>query len=246
MHRITTFAAVLFTAMASSAAVADVTITVGSDGYDDFFKRCDISVNPDGDPAPSMVTYFVDVGDKGVSLCQETRNGSACRETDDIEYTCDDVRGVEVIGVTCRGDDGRTIPCGTISAKADASVAVPVTGRSDGGGSSDGVEIYATILGYDDFFDRCEIGTSYAADAHVDKVEMVFETTVAKGISTASVTLSGSGGTGASFSGVDEYTCADVQSVKMTSLTCFSDDAEIDCGTVRLQTVGTDLITDGR
>ncbi|MEM7743195.1 MAG: hypothetical protein AAF409_05740 [Pseudomonadota bacterium] len=229
--------------LAVGSATADVTITFSSEGDDDFFDRCDIEAAPTGGRTVSVITYFVDAGDKGREICQQTRDGSACRESDELEYTCADVRDVELVGVTCR-DNGMPVACGAVTAVSDNAMPVPVAVGPEAGGSDGALTIFGAILGYDDFFEHCEIGLSYAGPEMLDAVEIEHEITTPAGSATCTTNISGSGGTGRSCTGLDEYTCADVTGVRLTKITCESGDAEIDCGPVDIRAIGGDPITD--
>ena len=110
---------------------ADVAITGSFVGYDAFFKSCVMDFEMSGDPAPNSLTYFLDIGTKGRALCRYSADDHSCNKaitpTARMDFTCKDVRGIELVKATCRNDEGTRIPCGKIDAKADESIPVPFT-----------------------------------------------------------------------------------------------------------------------
>ena len=232
----------------SGAASADVTLTVSSDGYSDFFKRCDVGFSHDGDAAVSEVgiTYHVLAGAKGKMICQRTDNGRGCRETEGLEFTCEDMTRIDVLDVACKGADGSATACGAVSVEAGEGISVPVEAAFMSESADTGTRIFATVLGYDDFFEDCEMGFAYQPLDRFDHVEIGYRVLAGAEPVNCTSTLSGFGGTGRSCASQQDYTCDQVTGVEITEVTCKKDDAEQDCGPVELRAIEKDLFKDAR
>lgn len=220
--------AAAFSAAMTLTATADVEVTISSDGYDDFFNRCDLAFEHTGHDGDIWVTYRIVAGDKGAAICQDKRNTFGCREADDLEYTCEDITRFDVFDVTCIEGD-TTADCGAVTVIPGDGLPVPPIPYPGLGSSSKGVKVFGTVLGYDDFFEDCEMGFSYAADPSIDQVEIRYDIAAAGGESSCTTTLSSHSGTGRGCNGGLDYTCDQVEQVSITEITCESDDVEVDC-----------------
>ena len=237
-------AALLF----SGAASADVTLTVSSGGYNDFFMRCDIAFAHDGGDAISEleITYHLLVGDRGKMICQKLDSSGGCRETEDQEFTCEDMTRIDVLDVTCRGADGNAAACGSVAVQAGEGISVPVEAAFMAEGADTSTRIFATVLGYDDFFEDCEMGFAYQPLDRFDHVEIGYEVLAGGEPVNCTSTLSSYSGTGRSCSSQQDYTCDQVTQVRIQEITCKKDDAEQDCGPVEIRAIEKDLFEDAR
>ncbi len=233
------------TAVLSTIAIADVAVTVGSSGYNDFFKRCDIKIETQRDAgiADTTVIYRVLGGAKGAQMCARQDNGGGCRgELED--YTCEDVTGIDVYAVTCEDADGALTNCGAISASAGDGLSVPVNLLRPAAPAD--TTIYAMLGGFDDFFDRCGFGLMYSSKPEVKKVELDFNVAHSGGVAECSFSLNGHGGTGSSCFDEDEFTCDAVEALNVTRMSCHDDAGETDCGSVGFSAAEPGLIKDSR
>ena len=239
-----TCAALLF----GSQAFGDVTLTVSSEGYDDFFKHCDIDFSHDqGDAISALeVTYHVLAGTKGKKICQQVENGFGCRESDDLEYTCEDVSRIDVLDVICKDAGGAPTPCGTVAVQAGEGISVPVEAAAMSPDVDNDLRIFATVLGFDDFFDDCEMGFSYQPMSRFDHVEVGYEVMLQDEAISCTASLSRHSGTGRSCASMTDYTCDQVTGVEITEVTCEMDDAEQDCGAVELRAIEKGFFKDAR
>lgn len=233
------------TAIFATHAAADMTLKIGIDEYDDFFKRCDLSFTPSGaDTDYVSVVYRVLVGDKGAAICHHEASSHACRDADDLEYTCEEITRIDVFEASC--NDGRdAYDCGKVTVEPDG-LSIPVEAAFASGGDADTTRVYATVLGYDDFFDDCEMGFVYTARPEIKSVSLDYDVQVEGGPASCNTTLSGSGGTSRSCSGGIDYTCEAVSGVHITAVTCEDEDGETDCGPVELHAIEQGYFKDTR
>lgn len=232
-------------AVCSASARADVAVTIDAEGYNEFFKRCDITVETqrDANIGETTVFYRSKGGEKGIQICARQDNGGGCRG--ELEkHTCEDITDIEVYGVSCEDTDGALVDCGAVSVKAGEGLSaqlklLPPAAPSD-------MTIYATLGGFDDFFDRCGIGFMLSGQPDIGRVDLEFDVAHSGGVAECSFNLSGHGGTGISCLGEEEFTCEAVQSLNVTKVTCHDDVGETECGSVGFSTAESGLITDIR
>ena len=231
------------------SAQADVKLTLEVEGYDDFFKRCKakVLIAPSADIDDASVIYRVRIPGKGGSICYQDDSSRSCQGTNDFEYTCDDMQSLEILSVDCRDAGGARMSCGPASLGQtvgdDIEMSLP-----DGSAGDAATKVFAAVLGDDDFFDSCKIGTGISTSADIDSAEIGFRIDVGDmGYSNCTGSTSGGVSTGlsCSSSGSFDYTCADVTAVTVNAVTCEKDDAEVDCGPIGLTTPDPDLIKSG-
>ncbi|MEM0987384.1 MAG: hypothetical protein AAGK00_00785 [Pseudomonadota bacterium] len=237
-------AAAFVIGLSMAPALADVTVSIGSDGYNDFFDRCDIALSHQGYDGDVGVIFRVIAGDKGRAICQSLDNSMTCRDSDDLEYTCEDISLIDVLDVSC-ARDGVMESCGPVSVTLGEGLSIPLTPFPGLGTATADVRVYGTVLGYDDFFEDCEMGFSYAGPPEVEVVEVRYDVNVPGGTASCVSSLSGAHGTGRSCSGGQEFQCDAVTSVVITEMTCSNDGNNIDCGEITFSTLDP-LFSDGR
>ncbi|MEM7061174.1 MAG: hypothetical protein AAF557_26650 [Pseudomonadota bacterium] len=243
-------ALILMVGLASGAAGADVTMNFDVKGYDDFFDRCEFKLIT----APSVgidsvsVIRWIQIPEKGGSMCRQDSRGFTCQSTDDFEYTCDEMKSIAVIGTDCRDVDGNAVDCGAVSlgkTTGDDIEAVMPDMAGDAGATT---QVIAATLGYDGFFDACKIGTAYISSADIDYAEIKYRVDVGdKGHAMCTGSAFGgiSSGWSCSTTSNFDYTCAEVTGVKIETVTCEKGDAEVDCGSVSVRTPEPELIESG-
>ena len=229
----------------SAAAAADVTVTVNSEGYNDFFKRCDITVKTERDAglADATVIYRILGGDKGVQMCARLSNSGGCRGELE-EHDCDDVTGVDIYGVTCEAADGSNTDCGAVTVKAGDSLSVPVNVLPPAAPAD--TTVYALIGGFDDFFDRCGMGFMFTSKPEITHVDLEFNVSHSGGVAECNYNLANHYGTGSSCLGEEEFTCDAVDALNITKITCQDEAGEADCGTINFSSAEAGLIRDAR
>ncbi len=233
------------TALFASHATADMTLKVGIEEYNDFFKRCDLSFTPSTGSFDDMsVVYRVLVGEKGAAICHKEAYSSACRDSDDLEFTCEEMTRIAVFEVSCKSGDTKA-GCGDVAVAADG-LSIPVEAAFPSGSREGVTRIFATVLGYDDFFDDCEMGYVHSARDAITNVSIDYDIMVGGEAVACNTTLSGHGGTSRSCSSAKDYTCDQVTSVEITNVTCKEDDADADCGAVEIHAVEEGFFKDVR
>lgn len=231
----------------ATAAISDVTVTVGIKGYNDFFKRCDLEIDAQagGSVARASVIYRVLAGPAAGAMCEKAPNESGCRSSDDFKPACEDISGVDVYHVKCSAENGAIIPCGKVSAKAGKGMSAPVSALP-APASVEGTLIFASLLGGPDYSDRCAVGMTYAARPEIDTVKVEYDIPVGADTARCSLNMGGMGGTGLSCLGADDFACDAVTKVNITKVICQSAGAETDCGPISLHAAEPGVFTDSR
>ena len=246
MFRITS-TTVLAATLLAGPVLADATVTIGIEGYDDFFKRCKIDVQAEAGAGVDEMSVLYRVLAKGVGgeMCEKFSNGTGCRGSDDFKPKCEQITSVDVLHAKCTDANGAVIPCGAVKAKAGAGMSVPV-GTKPAPSSLDGTLLFASLLGGPDYSNRCSVGMLYTAPEAVRQVKVNYEMLVNGGAAECSLNMGGPYGTGRSCHGADDFTCDAVKSVKITSVKCETDEDETDCGPVTIHGTEPDVFVDAR
>lgn len=232
-------------------AQADVELTLKVEGYDDFFKRCDFDLDAQASAGIERVTtvFRVAVPGKGAEMCRATSNSRSCRDSDDFQYTCDDLESVDVLTISCTGPGDSAADCGTLSFGAPEGTSATATVPEMTGSADADVQVFAMILGDDGFFDACKTGFSYSAPPEVEKVIVDYTVPIAdRGEKTCQADIGGNGGYGQSCSGTFglEFTCADVTRIDVTAIACEGSDGPVDCGSTSLRGLDKGVWKDAR
>lgn len=151
MYCMTWAACCVAAATFTRAVSADVAVTIGAEGYDDFFKRCklDIGMRRSDNIAESMIVYRIAAGDKGALMCTKEDYSSGCNG--ELEnYTCDDVTDIDVYGAVCLDGNGARTDCGKVTAKKGGGLSAPVRMLPDPPAAD--TVVFGSLSGYDDLF----------------------------------------------------------------------------------------------
>lgn len=229
----------------TGAAFADTSVKVGIKGYNDFFDRCDLAIETESSAKEATLYYRILAGAKGGAICEQAPYSSGCRSTDDLEYTCEDVSRIDVLHVKCEGEDGGLASCGKVSVGKGGGMTAPLEVQKIEP-QTEGLKLFATLLGGPNYSGGCAMGITYAARPKIGMVKVTYEVPVGGQTDECSLSMGGTMSTGLSCLGADDYSCAAVSKVNITSITCEADGEETDCGPVSIETLEKGMFVDAR